>query len=83
MTKNQFNPAYHSTGLSARIKAEIEASSSDRYMPSEREKLTAELNKFLAEPNEAEDSNPYMWCGGRPTRHHIRVLCRLQDHTFN
>jgi hAT family C-terminal dimerisation region len=30
-------------------------------LPSEREKLTEELDKFLAEPNEAEDINPYMW----------------------
>jgi hypothetical protein len=53
MTKSQFNPADHSTGLNAirqRIKAGLIA------MPSEREKPTEELDKFLAEPNEAEDS---------------------------
>jgi hypothetical protein len=29
--------------------------------PSDREKLTKELDEYLNEPNEPEDSNPYLW----------------------
>jgi hypothetical protein len=48
---------------------------------SERQKQTEELDKFFAEPNEAEDNYPIY--GGRPTiRNHIRVLRRLQIRSY-
>ena len=37
--------------------------------PSDREKLEAELDKFLSEPNTDENSNPYQWWASNQAAH--------------
>jgi hypothetical protein len=44
-------------------------------VPNEREKLTEELENCLAEPYEAEDSNPYMWWVSNHQASYISEFC--------